>query len=325
MNNEILVSIICNTYNHEPYISDAIESFLMQETNFNYEILIHDDASTDKTVEIIEKYEKQFPEIIKPIYQKKNQYSLGEQILLINSKRAIGKYFAICEGDDYWTDSNKLQKQFDFLENNPEYSLCVHASKMVDEKSNNKINDMRPSRFNKEFIIEEIIEGGGGLFATNSMFYRSDMGENRPNFFYENKSSFGDYQLMILLAIIGKIYYIDEFMSIYRYNVPGSWSTRNLADAIKLSNHIEELNNMLDEVNNYTRYEYDNIIQKTKNKNNFNLLIHQGKYKEAKSGNLKHYYKSMSAKRRVSILLKQYSPQIYEKLVNLKGRYLNAR
>src|SRR5699024_5978215 len=103
----------CTAYNHERYIAETIESFLMQKTNFRYEILIHDDASTDNTAEIIKKYEKQFPEIIKPVYQKVNQYSQGVNVHELIRQRAIGKYFALCEGDDYWTDSYKLQKQID--------------------------------------------------------------------------------------------------------------------------------------------------------------------------------------------------------------------
>lgn len=99
---KLMVSICCITYNHEKYISEALESFLMQKTSFKYEILIHDDASTDNTAKIIREYEKKFPEIIKPIYQIENQYSKGNKINLVyNFPRAKGKYIAICEGDDY--------------------------------------------------------------------------------------------------------------------------------------------------------------------------------------------------------------------------------
>ena len=125
MNDEIIVSIICNTYNHEKYIEQAIQGFIKQQTEFNYEILIHDDASTDNTVKIIKKYEDRYPEIIKPIYQQKNQYSIDfNNILQIQFQRAKGKYIAFCEGDDFWIDIRKLSKQVHVLNHHPELDLC---------------------------------------------------------------------------------------------------------------------------------------------------------------------------------------------------------
>ena len=121
-----MVSVCCITYNHAKYIRDAIEGFLNQKTTFLFEILIHDDASTDNTAQIIREYELQYPQLIFPIYQKENQFSKGNSnnTLKFNVPRARGKYIALCEGDDYWTDPNKLQKQVNFLETNPDYSLC---------------------------------------------------------------------------------------------------------------------------------------------------------------------------------------------------------
>lgn len=122
---ETLVSIRCVTYNQEKYISQALDSFLMQKTNFPFEIVVHDDASTDKTIEIIKEYEKKFPDIVKPIYETENQYSKKDNSLdLIILSHLKGKYTAYCEGDDFWTNKNKLQKQVDFLEQNPDYGFC---------------------------------------------------------------------------------------------------------------------------------------------------------------------------------------------------------
>src|SRR5690606_7564710 len=120
-----LVSISCITYNHAPYIRQCLDGLVMQQCNFTFEVLIHDDASTDDTQEIIKEYQKKYPEIIKPIFQDENQYSIGIRGIMprFNYPRAQGKYIALCEGDDYWTDPLKLQKQVDFLEANPEYSL----------------------------------------------------------------------------------------------------------------------------------------------------------------------------------------------------------
>src|SRR6056297_2037532 len=112
-----LVSICCITYNHEKYIADALDSFLMQKTNFPFEIIIHDDASTDATPKIIDRYAKQYPKIIKPIYQSENQFSKGRKPLRDFVLPLIrGKYMATCEGDDFWIDDKKLEKQISFLE-----------------------------------------------------------------------------------------------------------------------------------------------------------------------------------------------------------------
>lgn len=119
-----LVSISCITYNHEKYIRDCLEGFLMQKTNFQYEILIHDDASTDNTQTIIREYQAHFPDIIKPILQVDNKYSQGKNVFKINNDRALGKYIALCEGDDFWCDPQKLQVQCDFMEANPDFSFC---------------------------------------------------------------------------------------------------------------------------------------------------------------------------------------------------------
>jgi glycosyltransferase involved in cell wall biosynthesis len=131
-----LVSICCITYNHEKYIRDAIESFLMQKTDFSFEIIIHDDASTDRTADIIREYEKKYPDVIKPIYQTENQYSKGVNVAFITFKKAKGRYIAFCEGDDYWIDPLKLQTQVTFLEKNSDYVITYTDVKAFDENGN---------------------------------------------------------------------------------------------------------------------------------------------------------------------------------------------
>ena len=122
-----VVSICCVAYNHVHFIRQCLDGFVMQKTNFPFEVLIHDDASTDGTQDIIREYEAKYPDIIKPIYQKENQYSKGVRVSLVyNYSRVRGKYVALCEGDDYWTDPYKLQKQVDFLEAHPDYVMCSH-------------------------------------------------------------------------------------------------------------------------------------------------------------------------------------------------------
>lgn len=134
---QILVSISCITYNHKLYIEKCLDGILMQKTTFPFEILIHDDCSNDGTTEIIKEYEKKFPLILKAIYEVENQYQKGKPIgtMVWNYPRAKGKYIAFCEGDDFWIDKNKLQKQVDFLENNPEYGMCYTRNNVYLQKT----------------------------------------------------------------------------------------------------------------------------------------------------------------------------------------------
>lgn len=131
-----LVSICCVTYNHAPFIRQCIDGFLMQETTFPIEILIHDDASTDGTDGILREYVDKYPEKIFPLYEEQNQYSQGVKVDFFNYNRARGKYIAYCEGDDYWTDPLKLQKQVDFMESHPDYSVCFHNYSNYDMETN---------------------------------------------------------------------------------------------------------------------------------------------------------------------------------------------
>lgn len=315
-----LVSINCITYNHEAFIADAIESFLMQDTNFKFEILIHDDASTDKTIEIIKEYEKKYPELIKPIYQTENQFSKGKEIYQLNLQRAIGKYTAICEGDDYWTDPKKLQKQVDYMENNPDCSLCVHAGYVVNATDKNLESNNRPAKRNKVFSVEEVIEGGGGLFLTNSMLYLTEHDQNIPTFF--SKTKVGDYPLAINLSLLGKVYYIDEFMAAYRKGVNGSWTATNFSSIEKKNKHFDEIVLMLDELNEYTNYQYEDVIAKTKCRNRFILLLEQRKFKEAKKGEFRDFYKKLGFNRKIIIFLNQYFPDLTNILKNFKRIWL---
>jgi len=314
----IMVSIICMTYNHENYTADAIESFLMQKTDFEYEILIHDDASTDRTAEIIKEYEKKYPDIIKPIYQTENQYSKGVKVGRFNKERAKGKYIAICEGDDYWIDAYKLQKQVDYMETHPECSMCVHAAYRVSPEKIKKKSHIRPNCGNKIFTVEEIIiQGDGGLFATNSILYPAVFCKNRPDF--QENAPVGDYPLVIYLALQGTVYYIDKFMSAYRVGVKGSW-TRMMSSASieRRVAHDNKIMDMLNEINRYTEYKYDITIKKTIKNNRFKIMLAQGRFKEAKEGEFKEIYSALDIKTKIKIFIKQYCPSIAKFLINIK-------
>lgn len=135
-NRPVMVTVRTITYNHEPYLRDCLNGIVMQKTNFRFEAVVHDDCSTDHTADIIREYAAKYPDIIKPIYETENQYSKGKDSLMGKKMDALthGKYIAICEGDDYWTDPNKLQMQVDFLEAHPDYGLVHTGSKRYIQK-----------------------------------------------------------------------------------------------------------------------------------------------------------------------------------------------
>ena len=167
-------TICCITYNHEEYIRDAIESFLMQKTHFPFEIIIHDDASTDKTAEIIKEYEIKYPDIIKPIYQTENQYSKGKKASLFTFMAARGKYIAFCEGDDYWIDPLKLQKQTELMEKYPDCYISFHPAiiRSFDETIENRMLGFYSEK-TTIFPAEKVILGGGGFMHTGSIMLNS--------------------------------------------------------------------------------------------------------------------------------------------------------
>jgi glycosyltransferase involved in cell wall biosynthesis len=218
---EIMVSICCIAYNHEKYISDAINGFLLQETNFKYEILIHDDASTDHTADIIREYSKKYPDTIHAFFQNENQYSKKIKILAnFVYPHAKGKYIALCEGDDYWTDKNKLQFQVDFLENNRNYMGIAHNVKYYNDPDNEKnINEeFYGKNEDTVFTIKNLIKGECVIAHTCSFVYR--------NFFTKElleKMKSDDFpginhiEIHFWLAIQGGIYYSKKIMATNRY------------------------------------------------------------------------------------------------------------
>lgn len=318
---EIMVSIDCAAYNHEKYIADAIESFLMQKTDFKFEIIIHDDASTDGTKEIIQKYENLYPDIIKPIYQTENQDSKGVSVTEIILKRARGKYIAVCEGDDYWTDPYKLQKQVDYMEEHPECSLCVTGGTIVNALDKKLIAKHRPNDGNGIFTVHDVITGGGGLFLSNSMLFRRTSVVELPQFF--RNAPIGDYPLTIYLAFLGTVYYIDEQMSAYRVGVQNSWTSMHFNTIENKERHFEQLSKMLDEINEYSNYMYDESITYKKNLDQFNLLLDKGKFKEAKIGKYKNFYKRLSYTTKMKLFTKHFFPNLTRILISLKRKLVH--
>lgn len=222
------VSIVCQVYKHESYLRECFEGFVMQKTTFTFEILVNDDCSPDGSADIMREYEKKYPDLFRCVYQKENQYSKGLlpwfEVLFPMAK---GEYIAICEGDDYWTDPYKLQKQVDFMDSHKEYIACFHNARTYNGRSYGLFNSLDEIHTP---TTDDIIMRPW-FIATASLFYRnvlSDYPEWRKEIIND------DYLLELLLASKGKFYYMDDVMAVYRQQGQGVSATMLNANKIKM-------------------------------------------------------------------------------------------
>lgn len=217
MMNEILVSISCITYNHSAYIRQCLDGMLMQQTTFGFEILIHDDCSTDGTDDIIREYVSRYPQIIKPLFEEENQYQQGKPIgtIVWNLPRAKGKYIAMCEGDDYWTDSLKLQKQVDFMEANPEYGLCYTDYDMCDENGNLTHKSCFEEGYAKPILSFEEHLYRQGYIAPMTWLFRRDVYESFQHGMLAGTSD-GSYVVALEFFYNSKVAFLPYTTATYR-------------------------------------------------------------------------------------------------------------
>lgn len=247
-----LVVINCITYNHAPYIAQCLEGFVMQKTNFPFVALVHDDASPDGTAEVLREYAEKYPDIIKPICDPTNRYSDKSLDLIMSEwiNAYSPKYIAMCEGDDYWIDPLKLQKQVDFMEANPDYSLCFHNAFYLMYESRKVCIFVDKYCSDIDISVRDAILNWTA--PTASMLYRSKLFQGFPNELTRIYS--GDYSLFLILFARGKVRYIDQIMSVYRRVEKGITSTVDMKFAY--SEHIR----FLESYDLFTKGRYNGII-----------------------------------------------------------------
>jgi glycosyltransferase involved in cell wall biosynthesis len=209
-----VVSVCLITYNHVAYIKQAIEGVLMQQVNVPLELIIADDYSTDGTREILVEYQTKHPDMITLILQPKNVGAFQNWMDLLKAPQS--KYIAYFEGDDYWTDSLKLQKQIDFLESHPDYVLCFHPVQLIDAKGNLKPDHMIKVPAHSEHI--ETLAVHGNYIHTPSIVFRNIIQTFPPEM---EHSPIGDYYLYMLLAKHGKLKSLPDVMAVYRLHDVG--------------------------------------------------------------------------------------------------------
>lgn len=212
---EVKVSVICLAFNHEKYIRRSLDSMLQQETNFKFELIIHDDCSTDTTRQIIQEYHDKYPDLIKVILQDENQYQKGVAIVeKFMLPVASGKYIAFCECDDYWTDSRKLQLQYDYMESHSNCSLCCHNT--VYHCLNKDIDDYNFNSWSDIHVMNEYEVFMQWKVHTSSFFMRKEDGYRDENTI---KYWFGDYVRLTSLFLEGDVVVLPQIMSQYNYGV----------------------------------------------------------------------------------------------------------
>lgn len=231
------VSISCITFNHEKYIRDAFEGFLMQETTFPVEILVHDDASTDSTADIVREYEARYPSLFRVIYQKENQYSKKVKIgFTYQYPRVRGKYYATCEGDDYWIDPLKLQKQVDFMMKESNCSMVFTGC--IIKKSDGEQKVIRYKGI-KTVDADRYLASSFFMTTGSLLFHRRFI--NAPKEEWMDKAFAGDFVLRYRALAIGVIGYIDEITCVYNKGGDGSWSKRKLNKTLILKEYSDNL------------------------------------------------------------------------------------
>ena len=297
-----LVSVISIAYNQELYIRDCLDGFLLQKTSFPVEVIIHDDASNDRTPEIIREYYERRPDLFHAIIQRVNHRYRNCQVLPPLFDIVQGKYIALCEGDDYWTDPLKLQKQVDFMEAHPDCTLIVHGHQKLYPNGQLKDFVLEKERFLK---TEEVIENKLSI-ATNCCLIRAtelDCNEN-----YLKNAPVRDLPIRIQLALAGGVYYLTDIMSVYRVNAKNSWSSRMKGK--KTGEVAQKMAQMYTEVDKISNNQYHDLINNKVLNYKLDALVFGNKHLDKQKfktikEELRDVYKARGLKFKIIVLLKR--------------------
>ena len=299
---EVMVSVCCLSYNQKSTVARMLDSILAQKTSFPFEIVIHDDASTDGTREIIEEYALRYPEKMVPVLQTENQYSKGKRPELFLTPFIKGKYVALCEGDDYWCDDEKLQRQADALEAFPSCSFAVHNVRKKNARDGKDLGLFPPvpvaeGCFHAEEYIKQELGNGNWMFQTSSYMVRSKIIKEYYNEFdhgFMRKFMVGDLPLIIYALSKGDAYYINRDMSVY--SVDSGGFTSSVSKDRKLAMRVlQSYINGIEEYDRFTGNRFHGDIEKAVLRSRFELLI------------LKRDFKTILSEPAYSDLLKERS------------------
>lgn len=312
--NKPLVSISCITFNHGKYLREALDSFLMQERDFDIEILIHDDHSTDDTIDIIKEYTERYPDIMRPMYEEENQYSKGISNIsgVFNFPRAIGKYIAMCEGDDYWSDPLKLKKQAAYMEAHPECALCCHAAGIVAEDGAFRtVEELKPFAGSGVIKAEDVISKKENI-PTASLFFRTEYAKQLPQWYFD--CPVGDIPLQLAMLMHGSVYYFNESMSMYRMGRAGSWgeSMENDAAKLKWERHFDAMSKLYAEFDKDTEGSYKEAVREAVARSRFLIDIKEDKKEAVLDPANSKFLRELPDTERKLLILKAKHRRVYD-------------
>jgi glycosyltransferase involved in cell wall biosynthesis len=317
-----LVSVCCLTYNHAPYIAEALDGMLMQK-DVDLEILIHDDASSDGTEEILRDYERRYPDIVKPLYEKENQYSayaakgFTNISAIFNFPRAKGKYIAMCEGDDFWNDDHKLARQSAYMEEHDDCTLCFHSAHMLIADAGKPSGLMRPYRQERMVTPQEIIDKKSG-YPTASLLLRTDIMMKLPEFYM--KAPIGDIPMQLTMAADGYGYYFDEPMCTYRYARNGSWTQELLKSpdaAARQQRYAQQMKEMYERFDSYSHGRYHEETLRAYGRLLYGTKLNTRDWDGIYDPSMREYLKEQPLRIRALLRLEKDAPGLFHVLQNM--------
>lgn len=318
----IKVSVLCTAYQHEPYLRRTLESFVTQQTDFAFEVLVNDDASTDGSAAIIREYAELFPGIVRPFLQEKNLFSRGVNIYdAVFYPAARGEYLALCEGDDCWTDPQKLQRQVDFLDGHPDYSACVHNTLAEQVGSGKAPLPLYPRDGDRDLPFEQILRGMSHAYHTSSLMARREWLVEPPDFRDVGFSyGFTDYPIALWLSLNGKIRFLDSCMSLYRISSnAASWSSGVDGQYQKRVRFVTGESEMLRCLAGHVDGRRRELVEREKLERDFELLYLRGRTEELVKPPYEALFREKSLGFRAATRLKNAFPRLHAWYRRRKG------
>ena len=310
MEEKPLISVCIVTYQHKDYIGKCLDSILSQKGNFSLEILLHDDASTDGSQEIIRSYQEKYPEIIFPILQTENQYSQGKRNItgIFNFPRVRGEFITVIDGDDFYLQEDKLEKQMEALQREEEAVLCFHPAKVLLPDGREGPKDLlRPYSEGKILEGRELINHPKGI-AFSSMFFRRSLIERLPDFYYA--CPVGDRPIELMAALAGKAVYLPEEYTAYRFHLQSSWTEREKGRQ-QQEKYLLEMKHCYKLFLEAAKGKYSLEVEEAINRLSFSIALNLRDFDRIYQEEYRAYLQEMSFSERTLLRLEQYCPKIY--------------
>ena len=302
--------VVVMTYNQAGYIRQCLDSILCQKVKIDFDVLVHDDCSSDGTYEILLDYQNRYNNIY-IIHEEKRQFiKLGFNkmifkyvVPLINSK-----YVAYCDGDDYWCDELKLQKQYDFMEAHQDYSMCFHCAYQL-----RKNNDLSSKWFfdnEGDINMSDLVNDKPGIkVATSSIFLKGEVFKEFPN--WRLNFPVEDIPMYMVASLNGKIHRLKDVMCVYRQFSIGSWSSQNTFDSQKREAHLKEMIESINEFNIETNYKYDELVKKQVLGCEFRINYSNKNLSSLFDKKYKQLFRKLPTKEKISLALQYRTPKLY--------------